>query len=342
MNSPLSESDTSHLDRDVKDVATKWRRRLPAAIVASSILLAAVVLYQEFESMAELNRARFGENQLRMQARLSLAEEYFDSVYSTLLFVSLDENVKAMRKDSHDYIQKLYEHQWNNHRLTEIYVVEKEFTGKKPPFMTFERESEDHKVEEVHALEREEEEYETDIKLLRLYDTNTALQAMISGELHLCAPDEHGDKARGFVYSVPIRVGTNNDLAGLVAGMIETKTIIEHLNLGSLHRFSLLINESGQVIVGTNSAPDALKWVHETFAITNIAGFFENAPDQFDIHEWKTLWSPAKIISGEKWWLLMLYDDGAESNRSKAIGLPAHFGFWLAASCLLDVLWAFC
>ena len=110
---------------------------LAVLVVLASLVFSGIILYQEFEARSALRLSQKHENELHLDEAARLVNAYFDSVYSTLLFVSLDENIRALRQDSKEMIQKLYEHQWRQHHLTEIYVVEKGFTGQPPPFMTF-------------------------------------------------------------------------------------------------------------------------------------------------------------------------------------------------------------
>lgn len=191
-------------------------RWLPLIIVVTAAVLAGLIILQDLRDVAELRDLIHEENRIRMRSCLEHVQEYFDAVYATLLFISLDDDVQALRRDSRAYIQKLYDHQWEHHRLTEVYVVERNFTGQQAPFMTFERGLEDVPPEQIHSLAREEEEYRTHREQLRRFADDPRLPALLSGEIRLCTPDGQGKMARGFAYSVPIRA--SNALAGIVAG----------------------------------------------------------------------------------------------------------------------------
>src|ERR1035441_6403008 len=117
-----------------------WSARVvPVAITAASLVAGALVFANHLGAAAQLRDRILEENRQRMQSTLEHVEDYFDAVYSTLLFVSLDKDVQAMRKDSRDFIQRLYDHQWDQHHLSELYVVERGFSGAQRPFQTFER-----------------------------------------------------------------------------------------------------------------------------------------------------------------------------------------------------------
>jgi hypothetical protein len=82
-------------------------RRLSVLIVLIAALIAALVVVQDRQAAEDLRKRIKEENRLRMLSSLEHVEEYFDAVYSALLFISLDKDIVAMRRDSREFIQKL-------------------------------------------------------------------------------------------------------------------------------------------------------------------------------------------------------------------------------------------
>ncbi len=309
-----------------------WNTVLPVAIVIAAAVVPAILLLQEEQDVAELRTSIFEENRLRMQSSLAHVEEYFDAVYSTLLFISLDDDVLAMRQDSRHYIQRLYNRQWESHRLTEVYVVERDFTGERPPFMTFEREMEHLTEAEVHSPEREEHEYRTQMQHLQRFATNQTLEAQLSREIPLCAPEPSGEPSRGFVYSVPIRSG--DKLMGLVAGMIQTRTVTELMRQGLSRQLVLLASERGDLILPEGADPGIAQWFRQRFDSSGAGVFFAHAGQGFPVETWQAHWSPAKIVAAQKWWVVYLHPGSDYGARTLLAGWVGHF---IIAGSLLGV-----
>jgi hypothetical protein len=235
-----------------------WPKRLawlPLFVLAVPAVIVALIVRQDLRSVAELNDRFHREHRLRMESCLDHVQEYFDAVYSTLYFISLDEEVMGLRRDSKAYIQKVYDHQWEHHQLAEVYVVERGFTGDRPPFMAFERASQGLVQEHIHSLSREHEEYKAQIDRVQRFAVDSNAPALRSREIRLCVPDAHGGLARGYVYSVPIH--SNQGLAGIVAGMIKTDTILEVLQRGQDEHVAFLVNARGNLIGAPESASAA-------------------------------------------------------------------------------------
>ncbi len=115
----------------------RWSRWLPLPIFATMALLAWLVILQESRAVSLLKERIQEENRLRMLSSQEHISEYLEEVYSILLFMSQNEDVMAMRGQARGFIQKLYDHGWENHQLAEVYVVERDFRGDRRPFMTF-------------------------------------------------------------------------------------------------------------------------------------------------------------------------------------------------------------
>jgi signal transduction histidine kinase len=302
---------------------------MPLLILVVTAVLATLVVLQDLEETSQLVQAIHDENELRMQSCCEHVVDYFDVVYSTLLFVSLDNDVVAMRRDSRDYIQKMYDHQWEAHRLTEIYVIQRDFRGDEKPFMSFERGSEGESVAEIHSLEREQEEYRAQIDHLRRFEADPGLKAILSDQLRLCTPGDRGGSELGYVYSVPIR--SDGKLVGMVAGMIRRQTILQLLRHGSSHQTALLVNETGDIQGDGHSDPAVINWFQRQFAAGGANAFFAKARTTLEVENKTAVWKVAEFPSTKRWWLIYIYNQADEIHATR---FPGFFGHLLMASCL--------
>jgi signal transduction histidine kinase len=309
----------------------KWSRWLPLVIIAAMALLSWLVIMQQARAVSLLKARIQEENSLRMQSSQEHVSGYLEEVYSILLFISQNEGVIAMRGETRGFIQKLYDHGWENHQLTELYVVERDFRGDRRPFMAFEHEPESSSLSQIHTASREQEEYRAQMEQIQRFSAQPSLRALLSREILLCVPDAPGERSRGFVYSVPIRSGAR--LVGIVAGMIRTRTILELLHEGLHQQVAFLVNEQGDLLLDGNADPGIRQWLQQRFASQSVSGFFGQAPQGLIVGHWIALWTPAKILSGEKWWLVLLYDKDEHLQRSVFTGALGHGA--LASSLLL-------
>jgi signal transduction histidine kinase len=306
----------------------KWSNALlssayvvPAAIVAISLVAGAMVFVGHLRAAVQLKSRILEENGLRMSSTLERVEDYFDAVYSTLRFISLDPEVMAMRKGSSDFIQRLYDHQWDQQHLTEIYVVERDFPGTGRPFQTFERVYPGQMLAQIHSLSRELEEYQMQRDQIRRFGADTNVIALISPEIQLCSDDLQGRPARGIVYSVPIR--SSNGLAGIVAAMIPTFVVEDVLAKHQYQQLALLINSQGEVFAGRGSTDEAARsWFKGRLAKEGAPRFFGSQPQSFPVGRWNALWAPAQVVCAGRWWLVFLYDRQAYLQRSFFAGTP--------------------
>jgi len=304
---------------------------IPLLILAVTGALAALVVLQELADASRLEKAVEIENELRMQSCSDHIADYFDSVYSTLFFISLDNDVVAMRRDSRDYIQRMYDHQREGKKLVEIYVVERDFRGDKKPFMTFERGSDEESVEKIHALDREQAEYQTQIEQIRQFNADPSLTVLLSDQLQLCTPaDKQGHTEPGFVYSVPIRA--EGKLVGIVAGMIRAQTIIEILGRGSRHPHALLVSEDGDIQAEAHADLPIRDWFQRQFASGGATNFFAKAQSKLSVAGQTALWQVVQLPSAQKWWLIYSYDPKEDPRAASFSGL---FGHLLMAGCIL-------
>ena len=303
---------------------------VPILIGAITVGLAILAFRSDSRQEEVVRQSIRTENRLKMESTLDHAEEYFGSVYSSLFYISLGPNIQAMDDTAHSHVQALFDHNWEYQRLSEIYVIKRDFDGSRRPFMTFEYETEQRGIEDIHSPERETDEYRIQIQQIRRFTSEPALEAQISPEILLCVEQPGGGQARGVVYSVPIV--SEKELVGIVAAMIPTKKIEAELERGNYDNMVVLANERGDIF-GCEDLPDETwAWFEDQFEMKGCAAFFAEAPDAFRVGKWSTLWTPANIRSEQRWWLVFQYDEAA---ISRATGLGGYTRGWGNAAAIL-------
>lgn len=280
---------------------------IPTLIVIVTVAIAGFVLRDRVSDIVLLRERIRMENRLSMANTLHHVEEYLGGVYSKLLSISLDPRVQAMSDDSREYIQALFDYEWNHFHLSEIYIVERDFDGGRRPFMTFERESKEHSKEEIHSPEREEEEYAVLIQQLQTFAAKPELRAQLSREVRLCAGRRVEERSKGMVYSVPVHSG--GKLAGLVAAMVPSRRVTDELTWYPEGKRAVLINEAGEIYGRRQDTDDAGAWFDDRLADQPAAGFFAEAPEVFRVGAWTAIWDPVDVASAEQWWFVHLYDE---------------------------------
>lgn len=293
---------------------------IPLAILASSLVAGVLVFLIQTRAAAQFKALVREENRLRLRSAVEHVEDYFDAVYSTLLFVSVDEDVQAMRSGSEEFIHRSFDHEWQRHRLSELYVIERDFPGTRRPFQTYEHEAPGSTLQETHSQAREAEEYQVQMSQIRRFLADTNLPGLISSEINLCVEDETNtrQRARGLVYALP--VFGSNGLAGIVAGMIPTTAIESVLRKGRAQQATLLVNDRGEMYGGQTATPRLLAAFKEQLVPEGVAPFFARAPQSFPVDSWVALWAPVRVFSAEKWWLVSLTDEDRYVRQSSLMG----------------------
>ncbi len=112
-----------------------WIQWSSIAFTVVLTLLAIFICHRQYT--VELEEVR--ENtQFKMATAKEQVEEYLLNIGTILRFISLHDEVIAMTSDAHDYIKAIYEDTYEQHVISEIYVIKRDFDGTHPPFMTFE------------------------------------------------------------------------------------------------------------------------------------------------------------------------------------------------------------
>lgn len=263
-------------------------------------------------------------NQVHNQADLEMADvsehiqEYFVNIAGLLRAISFHEDVKLMNKEPSGYIQAVYEDSYDAHRLSEIYIIRKDFDGTDHPFMTFEVGDEEYEIDEVHSLENEEEEYNVQIEHIRRFAKDSSLQLQISNPVDLCI-----DK-QGIVCSVPIR--SEGKFVGIVAGMIPVENVSEVLEVAGNHEMVIMSNERGNFIACADMEPDTLDWFNRQFEKEGISGFYRAKGKDFMFDKYTVSVTNPRMPDANTWYLAFLHQDGAHFASFDKLNSLATYG----------------
>lgn len=280
-----------------------------------------------------LNKA-LSENQIRMEYTIDHIEEYFSDIYSDLHFISMDSNVKQMKSGSELLIQSLYDYQWNTNELTEIYIIERDFDGTKPPFMAFEYGMRGRTKKELHSYERELEEYSIQMGHIQQFIADPTLKALVSDEISLCASNPDGSRASGIVYSIPIY--NENELNGIIAAMIPTYRLNMELERGNLGNMAILVGENTKCF-GCEDLPQSTStWFSQKFADNNVSAYFEGIEVSFKVNEWSSIWSSINIVSSQRWWIIFQYNEQDYLKGAYGSAISRFWIFILVAGLILS------
>ncbi len=282
-------------------------------------VLVAVLVVGGFERSHDRAGASASEqNRLKMASTKEHAEEYPASIFKLLRAISLDSHVTTMSRESRDSIQTLFDEYHDQHHLSELYVIERDFDGTHPPFMTFEHGDEEHEVEELHSLEREAEEYHLQMQQIRRFAEQPSLKALLSPEVSLCVDEP------GVILSVPIRLA--GELVGIVAGMIPTERLSQELERGNYRNMVVLVNERGDFFTCADTPEDTAEWFRHQFKLRGVRAFFDRSNDPFRVGKYLSLWTPVNIPGDQDWYMAFMYDEAAYGHASGMWGRAAGWG----------------
>jgi PAS domain S-box-containing protein len=272
------------------------------------------------------------ENRLKMESACERVAECLDGIHSRIQFVSEEPLVKEMDASARKRVRWLFDHEWETHRSSEVSIVERDFDGARPPFMTFVRGAETHDEEEAHSPEREKEKCQVLIEQIKRFAADPSLKAQISREIRLGLGEEpEGARRRGFVYSVPVR--RDGDLVAIVAATAPSEILSEEIGRGTHAGMALLANERGDVYSCPDLPEEIRAWFLERFRGQGVSGFFAEAPEIFRIGKWSALWTPLDVRDDQRWRLAFLYDETAYPGRGAVADLLSGWG--TAAAILL-------
>ncbi|MFO0839216.1 MAG: ATP-binding protein [Phycisphaerae bacterium] len=306
---------------------TSRARTLPGIGIASllvALLVAAGVVWRGYVELrgarADL-RAQYG---LRLRAAKDCLTSYFNQVRNTLDTISLDRNVRVLSTESREFIQAIYDANYDQHQLAEVYIIERDFDGGRRPIMAFEKGDEHRTEAELHSLEREDEEYAAQREQIRLFEQQDALHAAISPPLELCVG------GRGVVYSVPIRGARG--LVGIVAGMVPAAILGHQLATSSLNS-RLVLAQAGGPVVSSNALDDVPPTAVRVVTADPPGERENRAADRPDLGRFDALTAALPLADGVTWQLAILFDESAELRTNRAHSLLS----WGAAAAIVGL-----
>ncbi len=299
--------------RSKADKMLRWIQWGGITIAVVMTVLTITIRHRQYKTELE---------QVRKNTRLEITmakdqiQKYLQNIHTILRFISLDDEVKAMTRDSHDYIKAIYEDTYESYLLSEIYVIKRDFDGTHPPFMTFEHGDEEQTAEEMHDLESEEWEYKIQIEHIRRFARNPALEAQISSPGELCV-----DKT-GIVYSVPIR--SQDQLVGIVAGMIPEENISEILETIGFHERAILVNEQGDTFACKDMDDDTKAWCQSQLEMQEIKEFAKRNKE-FKLGKYQIIAAEINTHDGQEWYLAFMYDDEVHLQANGFLGILSRY-----------------
>ena len=233
---------------------------------------------------------------LKVENLRERVEDYFHAVGTLPTYVSKHKDVIEMNREAEDFIGLIYEEHYEKHRLSEIYVIKRDFDGTRRPFMTYEHD--EHEGEEMtHDEESEEEEYATQIEHINDFVKDPTLHALVSRPLELCIDEE------GLVYSVPVRNGS--ELVGIVSGMVPLDNLATVLESSDFGLSSLLINENAVSVHCDDFDENAHSWAEKNLIIENVKHYVAKGKP-FQLDGYVCMLMKLDIDDGKRWYLATL------------------------------------
>lgn len=295
-------------------IAVGWACALLALALAMLIVLADRT---DRRALREQVRER---NRLKLEATKEYVEDYIRSIRICLRVISLDPNVIGMQSNSCDHIQAIYEANYAQHRMAEIYVVESDFDGARAPVLRFEPRDRRAGGVELHSLDREAQEYATQVDHIRCFRRDRSLTSLLSRPIRLCIGGS------GIVYSVPIRQGER--LVGIVSGMVPVAALAESLEAVSVTDEVLLANTDGTMFSGPGVADETRAWFRRRLDVDGAGAFFSERGAVSGSGSRHVLWEVVDIAGDGKWCMAYVYDEDAYLRAS---GVRSDWAVWSGA-----------
>ncbi len=224
-----------------------------AGLAAGGVLLISAL------GQSETIRAQLvARSRLRLDAVAEALETHLTHVAITLETIAAEPAVRRMSSESRDFLQAVYDRNYQHHQLSEVYVIERSFNGARRPFMTFEREEHEQSVAEIHSLEREADEYAVQREHIERLASSGLRSSLVSAPIPLCVGE------RGIVVSTAIRA--SDELLGIVSGMVPISTLASILDTGDATEAAALFDADRQAIANCRVPPDRLAQLADSLA----------------------------------------------------------------------------
>ena len=319
-------------DRGATPRLLNWGQGVAAV---ATVFVATLVILDHYGNRAEILRQVHARNRLGLDAVRANIEDYFNQIQNDLQLVSLHDKVRAMSDDARPFVNTVLQQDHDIHRLSEMFIVERDFTGTKFPLMTFELGDDGQSVVGIHTPEDEEAEYRAVLEQMRRFAENPSLEALVSPSLHLCMNEP------GVVFSVPIR--DQEKLVGLVAGMIPIGNISRILQRGQSRNRIILSNDRGDVFTSDVGAIALAPAVAAAIGERSGRPSTDDGFRRCSVGTYTVQWSEAALPGVQTWRLASLYDPdefllagGAAAHALAAWGtvlLVMMFGASIIALC---------
>jgi two-component system sensor kinase FixL len=284
------------------------------ASAALALLITAVIGLGHRQYRKEMAKSLRELNSHKLDSARSQVENYLGNIWMCLRLVSDDAQLAELDHASWEHRQTVYQ-AYVQHRLSEIYVIQRDFDDRHEPFMTFALDGGD---AGRHTPERDAAEYVVQRDHLKRLAEDPTLQSLISDEIPLCAGYP------GVVCSVPIR--TNATLTGMVAGMLPSESISYILERSSLESLLLLVNEHGTLFGCAEFTREMQAWFAQQFRRHGVREFLAR-PDATQHFGPNTLLvQPVDLGDDQKWYLALMYTAPASASAGLFTGSAAEWG----------------
>lgn len=269
---------------------------VPFVIIILSAFIAVVIGLNCHKRQQDLDGQVYQSFVLKHDNLKGHVEGYFNIIGSFPVFVSLHEGIVAMNSTAKTFVSSIFEERYQQHKLSGIYIIERDFDGKRPPFMTYEHRENEISVEKMHDLESKEEEYSTQIEQVRKFTEDPTLKVQISSPVQLCLNEQE------IIYSVPIR--NDKELVGIVSGMVPLVNISSALEIGDYGATSMLINDRGDMIFCTKPDEGVKLRLEKQFKNQSIKRFVGSNKKPLELDGYVCLITELDFLDTDRWYLV--------------------------------------
>ncbi|MFQ5412461.1 MAG: PAS domain-containing protein, partial [Phycisphaerae bacterium] len=298
-----------------------WLRILPWmgwGSVVSAMLIASTIVWSNQTQREILADQAHERSFRRMLATKDRVEAHLHNIWLCAQLISLDPHIATLAPGPYDQLQTVYKATSEKHRLTEIYVTERDFDGTRRPFLTLIQKSKGELVESHRSLAREAEEYRIIREHIRRFIDDPSVDFLVSNAVRLCVGRP------GVACSVPVQSG--GKLIGIVSGMVPSRDISRILELNSAGNEVVLAKENGSIFCCRHVSPENQSWFQERLSRQGVKEFFAERDHTFRVGGHKALWTQLNIPGHEKWYLAYLCDESSHSQLSGFQGVLIGWG----------------
>jgi hypothetical protein len=294
-------------------VSGKWEALFPYAISVITVGLAVLVIATHQAYDAKLMQSLEAENRLHLETIRVNVENVFEEAYSTLMFIGSDPNVL-----SPDHVVTAgngwqFSRETRSPAICDVDILRYEGQGSSRKAVGADLLMEPDSSGVIFSETGDETQTAILEKQLSQFEAEPERAGTMSPVIdRKCAKSNTGFDL-GWLLSVPVRV--DGRLAGLLGGFMPSKFVSEIMERGNFHAMVLLIDSSGN-IVGCKDLPDStISWYKAQFSRAGAEGFFASASQVIEHGAWAGDWSPLKMPTHDKYWLIYEYDKDFHLSR---------------------------